>query len=139
MDPKEIVPKLLHACPSARLAWEDHRTFWGDEEAGAFNDVAVFARHAVDRFSAGDTREFASLFGLIEEMIASGDSKLAELATVGFIEDLQTLASHQPFGPDVFKAWLGPNSERGWVEVETAWRGKNSLSGVLRAERDKTS
>src|SRR5207244_2351427 len=36
---------------------------------------------------------------------------------VGLLEDIQNIASHRSFGPDIFRLWLGPQSLIAWDEV----------------------
>ena len=136
MNLDEVIPLLLAACPSAKSAWDDHLQFWGQEAAGSFNDVAVFAHHVVDSYAAGKTMEFAAFFEVLERMIREGDSQVAELATVGLIEDIQNVASHRQFGYHVFESWLATASRREWANIESIWAGKNSLMDVLRAEAE---
>ena len=43
------------------------------------------------------------------------------LAAVGVIEGIQNVASHRPFGPEVFLGWLGPASRAAWDELCMFW------------------
>jgi len=139
MNIEDVIPNLLAACPSAQFVWQEHRKFWSEEAAGLFNDISVFAQHAVDSYASEKTGEFPALFGLIERMITEGNAAVSELAIIGFIEDLQNISSHRWFGSKVFKKWLGPASRQGWQSVEKMWEGKTSLMDVLRDEAAKKS
>jgi hypothetical protein len=132
----QVVPLLLEASPSARLAWEEHLASWNGERAGDFNDVAVFAHHIVDCYAKGVTTEYGALFATLERILREGDEEARRLAAFGVLEDVQTLSSHQPFGPDAFVSWLGPKSREAWDQIATLWRsGDGSLAGVIRSER----
>ena len=132
----QVVALLLEASPSARPAWEKHLASWKGEQAGDFNDVAVFAHHIVDCYAKGATAEYGALFATLERILREGDGEARRLAAFGVLEDIQTLASHQPFGPDAFVGWLGPTSHEAWDEIATLWRsGGGSLAGVVRFER----
>ncbi len=135
MTNDQIVPKLLQACPEAKDAWEQHLSFWGGEERGLFNDVAVFADHIVEGFTVGDTVEFEAFFLVLEEMIESKDETVRALGVIGLIEGIQNIASHQAHGYSVFVPWLGPRSKEAWAEVEKMWSGVGSLADMIRRER----
>jgi hypothetical protein len=65
MTPQDIVPSLLRSCPSAEGKWRQHLAWWGDDDRGLYNDVAVFAHHVVESFAEGRTDEFAAFFGML--------------------------------------------------------------------------
>ena len=132
----QVVPLLLEASPSARPAWEQHLASWHGEQAGDVNDVAVFAHHIVDCYAEGATAEYGELFATVERILSEGDDEARSLAAFGLLEDVQTIASHQSFGPDAFVSWLGPKSREAWDQIATLWRsGGGSLAGVIRSER----
>ena len=80
------------------------------------------------------SRLVSAAFQMIEQLIVGGDEEVRTAAAIGFLEDIQTIASHRPFGAAVFVQWLGPKSRGAWAEIEEVWRGKSSLMDVLRAE-----
>jgi hypothetical protein len=131
----QVIPLILTRCPSLRFAWEKHQEFWRGEEAGIYNDLAEFATFIVDAYARQDTGPIVAAFGAIEELLNEGDEEVRTAASIGFLEDIQNIASHRPFGATVFVQWLGPKSNKAWVEIEEMWRGKNSLMDVVRAEK----
>ncbi len=132
----QVVPLLLEASPSARSAWEEHLASWKGEQAGDFNDAAVFAHHIVDSYAKGPTAELGALFAALERILSEGDNEARGLAAFGVLEDVQTISSNQPFGPDVFVKWLGPKSRDAWEQIAALWRaGGGTLAGVARYER----
>jgi hypothetical protein len=130
----DVVPLLLAACPTARPAWDEHLQRWGDQNRGNFNDVAVFAHHVVDALADGRAAELPAFFQALERLIREGDHQVVHLASVGLIEDIQNIASHQPFGYAAFEPWLGTETQREWRRIEALWEGKTSLAEVLRDE-----
>jgi hypothetical protein len=132
---EEIVPRLLQACPTAQRAWDEHVAWWGTEDRGIYNDVAVLAHHVVVSLKSRDTRKFDAFFRVLEELLVTGDPDTRAVAVNGLIEDLQNIASHEPPGYQAFERWLHPTSRRAWADVERLWSGKESLMDVVRAER----
>lgn len=110
----QIVPMLLEACPEIQTDWQRHRADWNDEEAGIYNDLAVFAHFIVNAFSKNETARFPAVFQVIEALLSDGTEEVKGAAGIGFLEDLQNIASWQPFGSDAFLPWFGPNSPEVW-------------------------
>ena len=135
MTSADVVPALLDVCPSAEPLWKAHLSEWKDEFPGSFLNVSVFAQHIVRSYREGRTEEFSDFFLVVERMIQEGDADVVGLATVGILEDLQVLSSHEQFGSAPFVPWLLPESLREWVTIERQWEGKSSLAEVLRSER----
>jgi hypothetical protein len=122
MKVDDVVPAFLAACPAAGPAWREHLAFWGDEpDRGAYNDAAVIAHHLVDSFERGELSELPAAFAVLERCLVEGDEWARDLTMIGVIEDIQNIASHRPFGPGVFVAWLGPASRAAWDEVNGWW------------------
>lgn len=135
---RDIVPKLLLACPTAKPAWDDHVESWAGQKRGHYNDISVFAHHIVNSFREARTEEFPEFFATLEELLQDGDAEVKDLASIGIIEDIQNIASHEEHGYQVFERWLGPLSHHAWREVEIIWEGKSGLADVLRAEKRDT-
>jgi hypothetical protein len=111
-----------------------HREWWGEEDAGAFNDMAVFAHCAVECQRQGRTDCVRETLAAVERLLVGGDEEVRAMASIGFLEDLQNITSHEAFGADVFAAWLGPASREAWDQLIRQWEGKESLADVTRAE-----
>lgn len=118
----DVVPAFMTVCPAAASAWREHLEFWGDEtDRGHYNDAAVIAHHLADSLERGELSEFPAAFALLERCLAEGDAAVREFVMIGLIETMQNIASHRPFGPDVFVEWLGPLSRAAWDEVRGWW------------------
>jgi hypothetical protein len=131
----QVIPMILERCPAFTQAWKKHRKYWADKEAGIYNDLAEFAHFIVDSYSSGNTSSIAAAFTVIEEFLVDGDQEVRTAAEIGFLEDIQNIASWHPFGSGVFIQWLGPQSKMAWASVEETWRGKSSLADVIRGEQ----
>jgi hypothetical protein len=76
-------------------------------------------------------------FDLMEHWLVNGNQNLGNLIAIGFLEDVQNVASWRAFGRDVFIPFLGPQCRQAWNEIERIWAGKTSLMDVLRDELKK--
>ena len=127
------MPLLLAACPGFQSAWEEHCAYWNGETPGTYLDAAEFARYVVACYERDDTSEFPAAFAVVEKILNEGTQEARDLAGIGVIEDIQTIASHS-CGGDVFFEWLGPTSRVAWAQIAKIWEGKSSLMDVIRAE-----
>jgi hypothetical protein len=131
----EIMPRLVKEFPGFRPRWEKHLSLWKGEPAGGYNDISEFAQFVVrELYSSGTAEETQRAFDLMEQWLVRGNQKVRELIVIGFLEDVQNIASWQPFGKAVFIPFLGPQSRDAWNEIERVWAGKTSLMDVVRAE-----
>jgi hypothetical protein len=129
-----VIPKFLDACPTFRLRWEQHLSYWGGEPAGGYNDIAELAHFVVEAHASGDTSYLPAIFQIAEEFLLSGHPLQKEIVTLGLLEDIQTISSHRDFGRDAFVSYLGPQSRAAWEQIARTWDGKHSLMDVVRAE-----
>jgi len=94
----EAVPMLLAAVPSFTDLWREleHDPIHLDEESGArlhYSDAGEFTRHLVVLQRLGATEELQRAFAVIEALHVNGDEYVQELATIGYLEGIQTAAS----------------------------------------------
>jgi len=123
------MPQLVASFPGFRSRWEKHLQLWDGEPAGSYIDIAEFVRFV---FEDPDTTEKAEevqrVFDLMELWLKTGHPNVRALVVTGFLEDLQNLASQQPFGREVFIPFLGPESREAWDELARFWEGKSATS-----------
>jgi hypothetical protein len=131
----QVIDELVASCLGIEDAWAEHLAWWGEDERGHFNDIAVVARYMVDSVSRGQTEAFDQIFAKVEGWLINGDEEVRNLLIVGLLEDLQNVGSWSTHGYKVFEPWLGRETERAWRWLEQVWEGKDSLMGVIRAER----
>jgi len=127
-----IIPDLLKLCPGIDPRWQDHLECWADDECSEYNDIFVIVDFVVDSFTEDHSLFFTDLFNKIEDVIAAGHPKQKELAIMGFLETLQTVASNEAYGYKPFERWLGPLSLQEWHNIEKLWQSKTRLSDVIR-------
>jgi hypothetical protein len=126
----DVMPMPLEAAPSFSEQWsqiEDDPMF-GDDTTGTrlhYIDVAWFAPHVVGLQRSGATGELTRLFDVIEMLHTDGDEYVKELATIGYLEGIQTACSHTTdVRQEEFEPYLGPQSRRWWRGLNAFWSGK---------------
>ena len=134
----EVMPRLVADFPRFRPRWERHLELWKGEPAGGYNDIVQFAHFVVeDLYPNGNSEDLQRAFDLMERWLVNGNQNLRELIAIGFLEDVQNVASWQAFGKEVFIPFLGPQSRQAWNEIERIWADKTSLMEVVRDELKK--
>jgi hypothetical protein len=134
----EVLPRLIADFPGFRPRWEKHLDFWKGKPAGGYNDIAEFAHFVVqDLYPNGNTAELQHAFELMEHWLVNGNQNLRTLIAIGFLEDVQNVASWQAFGREAFILFLGPQCRLAWNEIERTWANKASLMEVVRDEGKK--
>ena len=122
MTDADVVPAFLAVCPAIAPAWQEYLASWGSEtNRGHYNDAGVVAQHLVDSYERDELVEFPAVFAALERCFAEGDAEAQNLAAVGVVEGIQNVASHRPFGAEVFLPWLGPASRAAWDELCVFW------------------
>ena len=130
---EQVIPRILMACPGFREGWA-RRAGRPDEERGIYARLTDVADYIVRSYGREATSEFPLFFETLEQLLGEGDEEVREAVSVGLIEDIQNIASHESFGYQVFEKWLGPMSRDAWAQAEQTWLGQHSFAGVLRAE-----
>ena len=131
---EQVIPLVMESCPGFRPP----RTRFSEpsvaESSSLYNDFTDLADYLVRAYGERRADELAAAFRLIERLLTEGDEAVRQATSVGLLEDVQNIASHEPFGYRVFEPWLGPQSKESWTRSEDTWSDKASLAGVLRAE-----
>jgi len=131
---EELMPAILQLVPGFKDRWEEHNKSWHDEPAGIYNDIAEFAHYLVDSYETEDTSWYASFFFFIESLLVSGNNDIKELASIGFLEDIQTISSWRSHKGKIFIEYLGPQSKKAWDYLDKLWSKYGSLANIVRAE-----
>lgn len=93
-----------------------------------FASALVF--HLTELNAAGRRDEFGAVFCVLHRMEAEGDSFVRELATIGFLEDLQNTNMHAcGSAPEDFLVFLSPLLQWWWEEVRLFWNGEAPYVG----------
>ncbi len=134
----DVMPRLLAEFPGFRPRWEKHLELWKGKPAGSYNDITQFVHFVVeDLYPNRNTEDLQRAFDLMEHWLVNGNKNLPDLIGIGFLEDLQNVASWQAFGKEAFIPFLGPQCRQVWNEIEKTWAGKTNLMEVFRAEDRK--
>jgi hypothetical protein len=88
--------------------------------------MSELGSHVVDLFEAGRAEDVRPAFEFAEQLIVSGSDGERHVAMVGFLETVQSIASHRKCGSAAFERFLGPSSRRAWAELNNVWLGKKS-------------
>ena len=83
-----------------------------------------FARYLLDLYHAGQTDELLKGLNFIEALHHSKHKAVRELATVGFLEDIQNLWQQGGVSPEVVFDYLGEKSQKAWQELNRFWNGE---------------
>ncbi len=130
IGPDDVMPLVLEAVPSFSRRWSEitDDPMFLDEASGTrlhYIDVAWFAPHVVGLQRAGATGELTRLFQVIEMLHTDGDDYVKELATIGYLEGIQTACSHTTdVRQEEFEPYLGPESHRYWRGLNAFWTGQ---------------
>jgi len=116
---------LLVADPSFQARWAEFVAEWSDEpELPLYLALTSLARHLLGRLEAGDTVGFDRVFAVVEQWHTSGDAYVREAASIGFLEELQTLSGGSGKRAVTVEPWLGPESRRSWDRLDRFWAGE---------------
>lgn len=124
----DVVPLLLAACPSFGAVWTEleHDPLVVDDDGTRLHylDAARVADHLVELLAAGRSDEVAAALAVVERMHREGDDCVRELATIGYLEDLQNATDRHP-GVDrtELEGLLCPESLRWWRGLDAFWSG----------------
>ncbi len=144
----QIIPELLLACPELQNAWDKHAADWADEDPndydgeipGEYNNASAIVHELIEFYGRGETASFPRFFTFIERLITGGDAEVQNIAVVGYLETLQTVASWKEHREEVFVPWLQPESRRWWKQIEQWWAGGKSLFDIaLEESRQKSN
>jgi len=109
----QVIPLLLSACPDFWRRWQKHAPMWNGQEAGIHSDLGEFATYVVDAYGSQNSEQVVDAFQLVERLLTDGDEEVRAAAAIGFLEDVQSLASNRPFGPSGLHSMAWPKIERG--------------------------
>lgn len=124
----EVMPRLVAEFPGFRPRWEKHLEFWEGEPAGNYNDITQFVYFVVkDLFLNGELEQVQHAFDRMEDWLQNGNESVRELVVIGFLEDLQNLASRHALSKEAFVRFLGPNSRQAWDDIERFWADQSKL------------
>jgi hypothetical protein len=120
----QVIDLLLEACPSYRPRWEAHRAEPDHEAELLYVHLGDFAHHVVDLLARGDTTELPAIARALEQLHLAGDDHVRQAATIGLVEGIQNVASHQAgLTTKPLEEILGPETRRWWNSLQAFWAG----------------
>ena len=81
-----------------------------------------FSRYLLTQYTSGNMSELQKGLDLIEKFLHSKYQKVQELATVGYLEDIQTIWENSGTDPELIFDRLGAESKRIWVKLNAFWK-----------------
>ena len=121
----QMVPMILEACPSFTKKFEEFEEDWKgeDEEAPLYILLGDLAEHIVYLHQSNTVKEFPSLFRVIEQFHTEGDPYVREAATIGILEDIQSIALNNGLNPEKLSPYLLSESLIWWHKLNQFWDG----------------
>ena len=128
---EQIIPLLAEACPSFSA---------GPAISGiVYMQLGRLAGHLLTQYQVGQTREFAAVAAVIERLHLEGDAYVREAATIGLLEGIQNVWSGKGEDPEVFAAYLLPESRSWWQSLNNFWAGNSAQFGSGKSQSDSAS
>ena len=126
IDRDQAFALLVDSCPSFRAVggFEHYVSVFEDPgEPDAFVRVGALAHHVVELVDRRDVEELGWLLDTVERVLAEGDADAVELVTLGFLEPLRNIVSHEDVGASAAElaTVLGPDAAVVWRENEELW------------------
>lgn len=98
---------------------------YDDEEKEIQYVIAFrFAQYIYELFVAKELDKLNRILEYIESIFSLGDHYSQELATVGFLEDIQTVWDNSVRDRSEIYNLLLPESKKWWNQVDKFWNGK---------------
>jgi len=119
---REAFETIIATVPDFQPRYQTFLADWQGEDTPWYLAMGELAHYIVDAYEQANTSLYEELFSAVEHVLQSGDAEIQNLIWVGLLEDIQNIASHRSFGPDVFRVWLGPQSLIAWDEVDRGMR-----------------
>jgi hypothetical protein len=114
---REAFETIIATVPDFNPKYQTFLADWQGEDTPWYLAMGKLAHYIVESYEQGNTAQYQNLFSAVELVLQNGDSEIQNLIWVGLLEDIQNIASHRSFGPNVFRVWLRPQSLIAWDEV----------------------
>jgi hypothetical protein len=126
IDGDEAYALLLGSCPSFAASGGYHRYVSSFEEADTADPyvrVGALAHHVIVLAAGRDLEEVGWLLAQVERVLAEGDADAVELVSLGLLEPLRNIVSHDDvaLAADELASVLGPDATEVWHENEELW------------------
>lgn len=119
---------LLEACPSFLPIYKEFLSEWQEDEDTKLEGLPYYlalgdlAHHLIELLKVRNTKSFSKVFEVVETWHVEGTNYVKEAATIGLLEGIQNIASHdKSINSEDFLFWLGPISKESWHKLNQFW------------------
>ncbi len=131
---------MVTACPSFLADADLHRwtaTFEDEDTPDLFVRTSALALHLVELLREGRLEEVTPAATVVEGLLDDGDDATRELATLGLLEALGNITSHDDVGvgPGRVRAVLGPSAMQAWHGLDAMWSAAAALAAATSGPR----
>ncbi|MDQ3143927.1 MAG: hypothetical protein M3Q57_03495 [Pseudomonadota bacterium] len=147
IDRDHMIEPMLVACPSFEPRWHEFLDEWvgnpilfedgSDGELPMYLALGDLANHLIEKLESGETKDFPTIFGVVEDWNVHGEHYVAEAATIGLIEDLTNEHRYRRLKPDDMLPWLGPESAKSWHALLEFWERLDKERSILSRVKEK--
>jgi hypothetical protein len=106
---REAFETIIATVPDFQPRYQKFLADWQGEDPPWYLAMGELAHYIVESYE-DNTAQYQELCFGVEHVLKQGDSEIQNLIWVGLLENIQNIASHRSFGPEVFRGWLGPQS-----------------------------
>jgi hypothetical protein len=117
---EQVMPLLVEACPTYRPEPENKDLL--------YVTLSDFARHLLELQKQNRTEHFPAIARVIKRLHIEGDDFVRRAATIGLLEGIQNVWSHE-IDPELFRPYLLPISAKWWQSLNDFWSGKSKFVG----------
>ena len=122
MNQSDAVNIIKECCEEIAPHWNEHIELWGEKEnRGHYNDMAVIVHYVVEQYSKGRTNDFKKIFSACEDIYKSDSEDAIEAVSLGFVETLLFVSSHEPFGTKAFEQYMGSQTLEDYIGYRDAF------------------
>lgn len=127
----EVMDLLIKASPSYKQRSENYmqENYEEGEERNIYLEISDFVDHFIDLFRSGNLIECISILEAVEKLHVNGDEFVKELATIGFLEDLQNQLGNYQIYKKPIEILLWPETRIWWDHLNNFWDGKTKYVG----------
>jgi hypothetical protein len=127
---EQVIPAMLNNFPEFEVTWTKHVEWWGEDEAGFYNDVGAFSRYVIDVITNNkNDSQIPKIFSFAEYLMTEGEHEVQEAIATCFLENLINATSWNTIPASSFVRFLGEESKaycKAWdeftgVKTEGLW------------------
>lgn len=128
---EQCINLIIKQFPGFEEMWAEHIDWWGGENPGLSNNMAVFSRYTIKLLQDDEKNqtELKNIFLLIEKFIVDGSDEVKDAAATCFLENVMNATSWKKIPSSSFIHLLGRESKsfcKAWdkftgIKTEGLW------------------